>query len=93
MTRSHVVVWFVVPFSARPVLDVGSHVLQLREDLREEPRLGVYPEHRGAQAVDDGDAAVPEALLVRLHKERLQGVTDLVAHVAGKMKHDSSVIT
>ncbi len=66
------------------VLDVRADILQLGEHLGEEARLGVDPEHGPAQPVDDVDAAVPEAVLVSLHEERLQRVADLVAHVAGK---------
>lgn len=55
--------------------------LQLGEDLGEEGRLGVDPEHGSAEGVDDEETAVPEAVLVVLHQERLQRVADLVAHV------------
>ena len=34
------------------------------------------------ELVDNGDTAIPELLLVRLNKERLEGVADLVPHVA-----------
>ena len=71
-------------FFSVPVLDVGAHVFELREDFGEERGLGVDPEHGLAQLVDDVDAAVPELVLVRLDQERLQRVADLVAHVAAK---------
>ena len=34
------------------------------------------------ELVDNGDAAIPELFLVRLDEERLEGVADLVPHVA-----------
>ena len=68
-------------FCSRPVLDVGSDILELREDLGEEGRFRVDPEHGAAQLVDDADTPVPELVLVRLHQERLQRVAYLVAHV------------
>ena len=34
------------------------------------------------ELVDNGDAAIPELFLVRLNEERLEGVADLVPHVA-----------
>ena len=34
------------------------------------------------ELVDDADTSVPEPLLVRLDEEGLEGVADLVAHVA-----------
>ena len=34
------------------------------------------------ELVDNGDTAIPELLLVRLNEERLEGVADLVPHVA-----------
>ena len=71
-------------FFSVPVLDVGAHVFELREDFGEERGLGVDPEHGLAQLVDDVDAAVPELVLVRLDQEWLQRVADLVAHVAAK---------
>lgn len=55
--------------------------LELCEDLREEAGVGVDAQHAGAQRVDDPEAAVPEPVLVVLHKERLERVADLVAHV------------
>ncbi len=78
--------------SSIPVLDVGAHVLELGEDLGEERRLRVDPEHGLGEEVDDADAAVPEAVLVALNQERLQGVADLVAHVAGKMLFIFSIL-
>ena len=82
---------FLFLFSSRPVLDVGSDLLELREDLREERGLGIDPEHGAAQLVDDVDAAVPEFVLVRLHEERLQGVADLVAHVTRVKKKNNRI--
>jgi hypothetical protein len=64
------------------ILDVRPDVLEFGEDLGEETRLRVDPEHRLRQLVDDLDATVPELLLVRLDEERLQRVADLIAHVA-----------
>jgi hypothetical protein len=69
-----------------PVLNVCPYVLELCKDLCEEARLRVDPEHWSAQPVDDVHAAVPEAVLVRLDQERLQGVADLVAHVTERKK-------
>ena len=69
---------------SRPVLYVGTDVLQLGEDLREEAGLGIYPEHGAAEAVDDVDAAVPEAVLVRFDQEWLKWVAYFVAHVTAK---------
>ena len=34
------------------------------------------------ELVDNGDTAIPELFLVRLNEERLEGVADLVPHVA-----------
>lgn len=55
--------------------------LELGEDLGEEARLGVDPQHVRRQPVDDDEAPVPELLLGVLDEERLQGVRNLVAHV------------
>ena len=66
------------------VLNVGSDIFQLGEDLGEEAGLGVDPEHGGAEAIDDVDAPVPEAILVRFNEEWLEGVAYFVAHVAAK---------
>ncbi len=70
--------------SARPVLDVRAHVLELGENLCEVGGLGVDAQHVRGEAVHDGDAAVPEPVLVALHQEGLQRVADLVAHVAAE---------
>ena len=73
-------------FFSIPVLDVRADLLELGEHLREEGGLCVDPQHGRAQLVDEGDAAVPEAVLVRLNQEGLQGVADFVAHVAGRRR-------
>lgn len=50
--------------------------LQLGEYPREEVRVGVDAQHLAAGGVDDGEAAVPEGLLARLHQEGLERVGD-----------------
>ena len=66
------------------VLYVGADIFQLSEDLGEEAGFCVDPQHGSAEAVDDVDAPVPEAILVRFNEERLQGVAYFVAHVTAK---------
>lgn len=63
------------------VFYVGSDVFQLSEDFREEAGIWVDSQHGCAQLVDDVDASVPKSILVRLHKERFQGVAYFISHV------------
>lgn len=56
-------------------------VLEVLKDLREEVGVGVESQHLRAEPLDEAQAALPEALLVGLHEERLERVGDLVAHV------------
>lgn len=60
----------------------SSAGLQLGEDLREESWFAVDSQHFGAQSVDDQQATIPELVLAVLDEEWLQGITNLVAHVA-----------
>lgn len=55
--------------------------LQLCEDLSEERRLSVDPEHGAAESVDDGQATIPEPFLVLFHQKRLERIGDFIAHV------------
>lgn len=64
------------------LVPAGNTYLQFGEDLREESWLAVDSQHIGAQSVDDQKTPVPELVFAILHYERLQGVADLVAHVA-----------
>ena len=56
--------------------------LQFSEDLREESRFAVNPQHLGAQSIDDQQASIPEFVFAVLDEERFQRVADLVTHVA-----------
>lgn len=61
--------------------------LQLCEDLSEERRLSVDPEHGAAESVDDGQATIPEPFLVLFHQKRLERIGDFIAHVGvGEVK-------
>lgn len=55
--------------------------LKLGEDLREESGLTVDSQHFGAKSINDQEAPVPELVLAVLDEERLERVTNLVAHV------------
>lgn len=59
----------------------GAAPLQLGEDLREEGRLTVDPEHLLAEQVHDEEATVPELFPSTIHQERFQRVGYLTAHV------------
>lgn len=58
-----------------------AFILEVLEDLREEVRVRVDLQHLGAQALDDGQAAVPKALLVTLNQKGLKRVGDFIAHI------------
>lgn len=54
---------------------------QFGEEICEERGVGIDPQHIAAFRVDHAQAALPEPVPVFLHKEGLQGIADLVAHV------------
>ena len=58
-----------------------SEGLQLSENLSEETGITVNSQHTGAESVNNLETAVPEPILVILHKEWFQRVADFIAHV------------
>ena len=68
----------------------GSDRLQFGEDVGEEPRIGVDPEHGPAEAADHVHAPVPEPLPAAPDQERLQRVRYLPRQ--GAKSRDRAVV-
>ena len=73
-----------LPPGSGSVLYVGTDIFQLGEDLGEEAGFSIDSQHGRAEAIDDVDAPVPEAILVRFNEEWLEGVAYFVAHVTAE---------
>lgn len=69
------------------VFDIGAHIFQFREYLREKAGIRIDTKHGCAQAIDNIDTSVPKAILVWFHKEWFQRIANLVSHVTEKIKN------